>query len=250
MPAIRAAVVFRAVSLWAILSCSLPGCGRSGPPPEDVARAIQGRVVSLERTGTAVRGERLLERRAVSKFYTARDSKAAWEEKDHEEIVNAIRGSSADGLDPTDYHLKNIETLLEEKKKDNSAELAGDLDVLLTDAVAGMVDHMRYGRVKPVSLNPAWNVDPREDTPALDETLKQIQASRSPGEALANARPSHFIYSGLVKELARLKGIVAKGGWPTVPAGKAIKPGTVDPRVSAVRARLAASGEFQGESGS
>ena len=250
MLTIRTAFVTRVVVLSAALSCSLTACGRSGPTPEEVAQQFQGRVASLERAGISVRDERMLERGAVAKFYQDRQTKAAWEEKDRMEIVNSIRGFAADGLDPADYHLKTIEALLEQRKTEPTAEIEGDLDVLLTDAVAGMVDHMRYGRVRPVTLNPAWNVDPREDAPPLDQTLREIQASGNVAEALAGARPNHFIYQGLVKELARLKEIAAKGGWPAVPAGKSIKPGAVDPRVPSVRARLAASGEFQGESGS
>lgn len=41
--------------------------------------------------------------------------------------------------------------------------------------------------------------------------------------------------------------MAAEGGWPKVPAGAAIKPGQTDPRVSAVRKRLAATGELPAE---
>ncbi|HZE19735.1 MAG TPA: L,D-transpeptidase family protein, partial [Candidatus Angelobacter sp.] len=45
--------------------------------------------------------------------------------------------------------------------------------------------------------------------------------------------------------------IAAKGGWPSVRRGRNIRPGTSDPRIPAIRARLAATGELgSGESAS
>ncbi len=44
--------------------------------------------------------------------------------------------------------------------------------------------------------------------------------------------------------IARYRTIVAAGGWPTVAEGETIEPGMVDPRVPALRRRLAVSGDF------
>lgn len=224
------------------------GCS-SGPAPAQVEKQVQTRVTELETSDAAVRNERLIHRGAVVRFYKARQGKPAWEEKDGNQVILAIRGVGADGLDPADYHLKAIEELVLKRKEGTSAELEGDLDVLLTDAVAGMVDHMKYGRVRPASVNPAWNMDPRDGAPPLEETLKQVQSSSNVGEAIEHTRPNHFIYKGLVKELAQMKNLVAMGGWPTVPAGPTIKPGGIDSRIQAVRKRLSVSGEFQGRPG-
>jgi murein L,D-transpeptidase YcbB/YkuD len=93
-------------------------------------------------------------------------------------------------------------------------------------------------------------MDPRDGAPPLEEILGQIKSSPNLKEAIESARPNHFIYQGLAKELAKMREIAAKDGWPSVPVGKPIKPGAIDPRVPVVRARLSVTGEFEGEAGS
>ena len=220
--------------LWAF---GAMGCA-SGPAPAQVAEKI-----ATLQSATAVGEQRLNEPRAVSRFYKARDSKPAWLGHGNE-IVAAIRGMEADGLDPADYHLAAIERLA--ARKDAGPGDAATLDVLLADAVASMVDDLHYGRVRPVEVNPAWNADPREGAPPLDSTLAVIARSGNVAQAIAAQRPDHFIYRGLATQLAQLRRIAAQGGWPTVPTGKTLKPGTVDPRVAAIRRRLLASAEMSG----
>jgi murein L,D-transpeptidase YcbB/YkuD len=217
------------------------GCA-SGPPAEEVARSIAARSGSA-----AAGGEPLLEPKAVYQFYKGRSSMPAW--LDHvDDIVEAIRATEADGLDPADYHLAAIESLLEKRR--DAKRTAGDdavLDVLLADAVAGIADDVRYGRVRPSQVNPGWTADPRDDAPPLDSTLAVIAKSRSVAAAIDAQRPKHFIYEGLRGALDRLRRIEARGGWPVVSSGKVLRPGAVDPRVAAVRRRLLAGGDLEGE---
>jgi murein L,D-transpeptidase YcbB/YkuD len=69
-----------------------------------------------------------------------------------------------------------------------------------------------------------------------------------PADGLAAAieaqKPNHFIYTGLKNELGRLRGLSSSGGWPEVPEGRPLKPGARDPRIIAVRKRLAITGEL------
>jgi L,D-transpeptidase YcbB len=44
--------------------------------------------------------------------------------------------------------------------------------------------------------------------------------------------------------IVRYEGIVAEGGWPSLPPGPTLDPGESDPRVELLRERLAASGDF------
>jgi murein L,D-transpeptidase YcbB/YkuD len=222
------------------------GCGGSGPSHAAVAGGIKARVRSLNTT-VAIHGEQLIAPEAVARLYQARDSKPLWTDaNDAEQIVSAIKSLEQDGLTPADYHLATIEAMLQERESAKTVDLEAELDLLLSDAVAGMLDHVRYGRVRPVSLDPKWNVDPREGASPLEEEVARIAATNSVTAAIDRAKSNHFIYRGLVGALAQLREIEAKGGWPAVPGGKSIPPGGSDPRVPAIRARLAVTGELGG----
>jgi L,D-transpeptidase YcbB len=229
----------RSTSLVLAVLVAAASCApvKAGPP-----EAIRSRVESLDSARATIRGERLLQPKAVARFYQARQFEAAWAKGSiAEQVVNAIRGVEGDGLTPADYHLEAIEALREQRA---TADELADLELLLADAIAGLVDHVRYGRVLPVTLDRRWNVDPREGAPPLEQVLAEIAAASSPADAIEKAKRDHFIYRGLVGALARLREIAAAGGWPSVPAGKPIKPGATDPRIAAVRARLAVTGEL------
>ncbi len=60
---------------------------------------------------------------------------------------------------------------------------------------------------------------------------------------LDRLRPQHPAYGRLKSALARYRAIEADGGWETVGAGPVLKPGSDDPRVPALHARLARTGD-------
>ena len=235
--------LFRLLVFLAVLVPT--GCGKAGPAPMEIDEALRARVASLGGKGGLVGGQRLLQPTAVSRFYNSRHATHAWTGKDPAEILQAIRDIKQDGLNPADYHLAAIERLLERRKEADTAALEADLDILLTDATAGMIDHTRFGRVRPVALDPTWNVDPRKGAPPLELALVKVAEAGSPRQAIEERKPRHFIYVGLKRALAQLREIAAKGGWPTVPRGRVIRPGASDPRIPAIRARLAATGELR-----
>lgn len=225
------------------LACALSSCGGGrGPATADVARHI-----AELRSEPRIADETLAEPAAVSRFYEARDSRPAWLDRAND-VVAAIRATAADGLDPERYHLRAIESMLDSRR--GAAPLPEDaakLDILLADAVAGSAADVSYGRVRPAAVNPAWTADPRAEAPPLDSTLAVLAGSGSLREALDRQRPDHFIYRGLMGELARLRAIETRGGWPLVPPGKPLRPGNSDRRVAVVRRRLRISGEAAGD---
>lgn len=227
------------LSVLAVVS-GLGSCG--GPSSANVADSLRTRVQTLENHPTVV-DRQLLQPSAVRAYYAKHPSRA-WPADRVEQVVEAIRGVEQDGLNPSDYHLDAIQSLLDQSRKERSAGTEANLDLLCTDAVAAMIDHLRYGRVRPVSLNPAWNVDPRDGAAPLDSLLEQVIGEKDPATGLAHMRPQHFIYQGLVTELDRLRRIEQAGGWPSVPEGPTLHPGGRGPRVAVLRRRLAASGEL------
>ncbi len=211
-----------------------------------VENAIRLRVEQARlQPAVGVRGARLLQAQAVARFFEARAFAPAWRlPAGAEQVIVAIRTIDQDGLTPADYHLAAITAALDAYHKAPSSDVAADLQVLVADAAAALVDHVRYGRVRPASLDKRWNVDPRAGAPALDIALDEL--ARAPGldTGIEAQKPAHFIYVGLKQALARMRTVVQAGGWPAVTPGPAIKPGATDPRVALVRKRLLVTGEL------
>src|SRR5690349_16771084 len=111
--------------LLALTSCSTPSVRSQGLTP---------RLAKLANTSrTSIRGEALLEPRAVAAFYQARQDQPAWDlPGDAASIREALHDLAQDGLDPADYHLALIDALLAERKGARSDELDSDLEIVLT----------------------------------------------------------------------------------------------------------------------
>jgi murein L,D-transpeptidase YcbB/YkuD len=232
--------------ILALGACGSPPGARPTPTTTSTTTTDRGKPARVEEPPRPwredeVRGEKLLAPKAVAAFYAARGEELAWTRDGAiEDVARAIDESAADGLEPAHYHQRAIAKLLEKRTRERppGPALDAELDTLVTDAVAALVDHVRYGKVHPIDLDPTWNVDPRAGAPALETVVAKVAAAGSPREAIEKLKPQHFIYRGLVAALADLRTIESAGGWPRVPSGKALRPGARDPRVAAVRARL------------
>jgi murein L,D-transpeptidase YcbB/YkuD len=194
---------------------------------------------------TPLHGARLRRPAAVARFFEARSFAPAWQlPRGAQDVLTAIRGIDADGLDPTHYHLGAITSALDLYSRAPSKDLAAELQVLVADAAAALADHVQYGKVSPSALDRRWNVDPRVGAPPLETTLDGIARAGSVGAGIDALKPKHFIYLGLKQALSRMRGLAAAGGWPAIPPGPAIKPGAKDPRIAIVRKRLKVTGEL------
>lgn len=241
---VRTRCLFSALLFVCVLASSTAGHARGQTPAGDNAIRLlveQAR----QKPGFTIRGARLLQPAAVAKFFETRAFTPAWTiPAGPAGLLNAIRAVEADGLTPGEYHLAALTAALDAHTKSPSVEAAAEIQVLMADAAAALMDHVRYGRVLPASLDKRWNVDPRLGAPPLDVTLDQIARSSSVEAGIEALKPNHFIYQGLKHALARSRAIVKTGGWPTVPAGASLKPGASDPRIVAIRKRLAITGEL------
>jgi murein L,D-transpeptidase YcbB/YkuD len=103
---------------------------------------------------------------------------------------------------------------------------------------------VRYGKVDPAAVDRRFNVDPRIGVPPLRRVLDGLATGSALADAIEAQKPTYFVYTGLKKELARMRSLAAAGGWPTVPTGAKLEPGDRDARIVAVRERLRASGEL------
>jgi murein L,D-transpeptidase YcbB/YkuD len=212
-----------------------------------VAEALRARVEAL-RAGHEVRvaGEPIAARRVIPEFYEARGFRPAWNRPGQAEaLVRLVAASRDHGLEPGDYHAAALGRLPGDAAAAPDAATRAERDLLLTDALVRLAYHLRFGKANPRELYPDWSfarsLGGIEPVPALEATI----ASASLDEAVERFAPQLAAYRRLRAALARHRAIAASGGWSVVPAGPTLEPGMQDPRVAALRARLAASGDYE-----
>jgi murein L,D-transpeptidase YcbB/YkuD len=181
----------------------------------------------------------------VSLFYANRAYQPAWTDpKAADELIQAIRGSEADGLLPEDYHLASIEKLRQQGQGQASSEQAAALDLLMTDALFRYSHHLLYGKVNPQSLFPDFSLSRTGlniDLPAAGQGAINTAQISAWLDAL---RPKNPYYSDLMQALANYRTIAAQGGWPSIPPGSGLKKGNKDRRLPVLRQRLAIMGDL------
>lgn len=161
---------------------------------------------------------------------------ALWTPARLQSLLEAIESSQSHGLEPSDYHLAVLA----------DSSVPAEREVFATDAYLTLAGHLLGGRVDPVSLEPTWNAKGRSrDLPVyLLETI--VDDSTTPAQSLERLAPSQPRYARLREALAHYNAVLQRGGWPKVNGGGLLKPGQTASWVPTLRARLIASGDYQG----
>jgi murein L,D-transpeptidase YcbB/YkuD len=209
-----------------------------------VNEAIAHRVDAIRTSGAGRIGSDTIASTVVlPEMYERRGFQLLWGNSGAvDELVRAIRDSEQDGLDASDFHLASIERRRAERSSD--PQDVADLDCLLTDALVRLAYQSRFGKVDPEQLDPDWNFTRslRGVDPAA--TLLEAIDSAALHTFVSGLTPSHPFYQRLKTALATYRGIAASGGWQAIASGTTLKPGMTDERVSALRRRLATSGDL------
>jgi murein L,D-transpeptidase YcbB/YkuD len=112
-------------------------------------------------------------------------------------------------------------------------------DAALSAAAIRLARDEHGGRIDPLAVNSDWALKAPYD-PAAD--FAQARVEGRIGAWAAALAPKDGAYLALMAARARYAAIVAQGGWQPVPDGPPLKPGAEDPRILALRSRLAVEG--------
>ena len=198
-----------------------------------VATALQGALATppADRTALPVFD-------ATRRLYRARGFAPAWLNdgaigERAQALLEMFEQSADYGFTPADYRVGELRALGSETSPDRVAQF----ELMLTRSVLRFAVDIQGGRISTINI-------PREARPqsrAIDggATLATAASAADPRAALLALAPQTPEYTRLVAALRREREIAAAGGWPTVPTGPTIEPGAQDPRVAALRARLA-----------
>ena len=217
---------------------------------ESIDIPISSRIEHQLKRNRRVAGAKLHSRPLMRTFYTARDFLPAWSDNGKvvsqvEALRNVTEGLWDQGIDPGLYHGQKIEEILDslsEHEGQKRVSALADLDLLLTDTFFLIGAHLSSGLFNPYrNWMVMFRMPPRVNLSAL---LEGALNGGSVQKTLEGLLPTIGGYPQLVAELARMRQLAIRGGWPNVPKVKKLEPGAIDPRIADVRRRLEAAGEI------
>jgi murein L,D-transpeptidase YcbB/YkuD len=184
----------------------------------------------------------------LAEVYEARDFSPTWnDDAQVMELISLIEATEADGLDPADYHLQDVEHTYRERR---SGRIMSPLeravtDIMLTDSLIRLGYHQLFGKVNPYTLDPDWNF--LRELHGMDPAATVQDAIDSPSLTvfLQEMIPRGHNYRQLQAALADYREIAANGGWPQIPDGPTLRPGDTDERIAVLAQRLAITGDAE-----
>ena len=180
----------------------------------------------------------------LGQIYTDREMAPIWMDDDAPSeraraLVQALEGSSYDGLDPEDYGIKAIRALMSSKDPTKLAEL----DLRLSLGLMQFLSDLGSGRTEPNALDPELFVYPRDIDKA--DAIKAAAAADDIGVFVGGYRPVQVDYWRLKTALANHRAMARFGGWPSIDEGPTIETGTSSPRVGQLRELLLRLGDLK-----
>lgn len=233
------------------LSClALPiTAGGAVAATDGVEEMLRGRVEQVtEGMNPRIGGTTISSVHLIPRLYEARSFRPLWTHpRNIDELIGLVEGSFDEGLDPEDYHLSTLRSLIAERERNDVPAVQAALDMVLTDSLARLGYHLWFGKVNPEALDSNWNL--RRDLDDRDpvELMQAAISSPSLRAYIEELIPREPIYRRLKVALAEYRGYQARGGWPSVPSGPTLKPGMTDVRVTTLRERLRATSQLDAQ---
>lgn len=189
---------------------------------------------------------------ALPGFYQKRAYEAVWIDdngnpRQADQLVEAVKASYYEGLNPEDYGLAQMEAVLARvKSAGNNADTAdlAELDVLFSNSFLTYANDIYYGQITPEQIDMELIFGERRiDLGAL---MAKAASEGNVKETLNNLFPQYPVYGKLRTALERYRQLEAAGGWQPIPPGPKLQKGARGPRVTALKQRLAVTGELDG----
>lgn len=222
------------ICVWLLLLIS-----QSAASDDRLRQRIEGWSAGYPQT---VLGEALRNTKRLPVLYEQHDFKLLWFDDDRlnpraQQWLAALAGVEADGLFSADYHW----SLLQQLQPPQTQADAWQYDLVLSDALISLADHLVSGKVDPESITSEWKANKRKiGVDALDADL----LGNAPVDDVLNRwRPNQIRYFRLRDALAKLDKLDSEG-WAPLAEKPAIKPGMTDERLAEIGRRLLLWGDL------
>jgi len=197
--------------------------------------------------GLTVVQDPILASQALPRFYEDRGYKLAWSKNGKmtsaaSAYVESLSKAGKEGLDPEDYHLSRILSLISQVKNGES-EIKGhlvDLDLLLTDSYLVYSSHLLAGNINPTSIDPEWHATRRDAD--LVATLSRALENNQITSSLQKLLPPQEGYRNLRRAYQLYRDLEAAGNWEKIESGADLKLGDRHKSIEQVRYQLARLG--------
>ncbi len=185
-------------------------------------------------------------RETLTEFYVNNGHRLAWCDDSGRilpsttTLLDALRRAGEHGLNPEDYALSRLDLLGAQIGKapldDAAVARLADFDLLMTAAFFRYASDLSTGRVHPDEIRNDWHTN-LPDLDPLTKLDRALEGDNLP-QLLGTLPPPHPGYARLREALKGLHEIEAAGGWPAIPDGPKLEPGSRGPRVLLLRQRL------------
>ncbi len=228
-------------ALGASLFLVLAGCGGTEIPESTLRATIEKRSFGIDRDRAWVLA-------TIEGGYSDRRTHL-WFEGDElsvrgQELLAALEGSAAEGLDPEAYGVTLIRGALDTLPAIPASDSVGrtralaDLEIRLSLGLLSLSRDLLLGRLDPHEARQDWRIPP-DSLPR--ELLKRVREGEELHALLDSLRPKVPYYGRLVEALAKLREVESRGGWGGVSLEPGVRVGRRAEGVTTLRARLTAS---------
>jgi murein L,D-transpeptidase YcbB/YkuD len=264
----RAVISVIMLLIWGVITF---GCVPSGQEdkPHKISTSLQAPETTLDRVSGIIRqklsgqktprtvqikNENIRVYGSLPALYQKQDYKPLWINEDGPvsetaQMVEAIRNSYKEGLNPENYYLKETEDTLTRVSAGSgsgklpNAELLAELDILLSNSFLQYSSDLLYGQVAPqrIDLELVFGERPLNLNTLLITAVKENKIN----ETLAGLLPEYPVYGRLRAALEQYRKYEAEGGWKPIPIGPKLRKGMRGRRVMALKERLVVTGELE-----
>lgn len=226
---------------------------KNGPYVNPVSNELKNQILNSKGPITVMVGESRAQLSGqVSKFYELQNFQSVWTANGEvlpqaSTFIKIIKQADNEGLQPSDYHLRDINITFSEIENSKDAvdpKMLAKFDLLLTDAFILYVSHLINGRIEPQGVDLTWLKN--HSKVDFNKIMNLSLGSNQFQSAIANYE--NPLYKRLRTALIKYKIVQANGGWPLIPAGSRIEKGHRGETVRLLRKRLMVTGDLNTES--
>ncbi len=209
-------------------------------PPVDPVALTDDAIAIRDGLPAALAALPAAEREAIEGFYAARQWAPFWTAPDATapaELAAALAAAGDQALPAARYDAPALAALFASGATASPAER----EARAAAAYLRFAADVTSGIVEPASLDPEY-IARKPERQAPGALLAALDTAPLP-DVLAGLEPSDPDYRLMIAEKRRLEALTGSGSWgPEVADGPTLHPGDTDPRVAALRARLARLG--------